>query len=490
MSIDPLVQIVHSLQQAEWSKRNEEAFDALFGSPEGRYPRAAKNSVTLRAPEMNPDSGVPFAAYIHPSNPSKGAYGGFSFVIFPVADAPCLVGLLVGTQGLSPDEVILGRPGHARKAQAICAWLNQEFAHGEQIAWAKQDPTRTDINVPENLQRQWSAYKSVFDRYGRVMYALFKPGTDDKTTREAVTALLDLCFEERRFAVNANHRDDSERIRARWFSCLMPVATRTEVRRLLAARRFVILQGPPGTGKTTMALELLSDDYGGVGRSIQFHPNTTYETFVGGLAPEEATTQLGLHFRPRPGFLMRSARDARQNESKPYLLHIDEINRADLAKILGEAIYLLEAKSPQKREIELSNDYGPPFHDRLQLPENLHIIGTMNSADRSIAIVDVAVRRRFAFVSLWPQMDVVEQYGCELMRDAFRRIVSVFIEHASEDAFPLVPGHSYFLESDETAAKESLRINLAPLLEEYLAQGYVSGFAEHIRTYLQWLKSL
>ena len=148
MSIDPLVQIVHSLQQAEWSKRNEEAFEALFGSPEGRYPKAAKSSVTLRAPEMSADSGVPFAAYIHPSNPSKGAYGGFSFVIFPVADAPCLVGLLVGTQGLSPDEAILGRPGHARKAQAICAWLNQEFAHGEQIAWAKQDPTRTDINVP------------------------------------------------------------------------------------------------------------------------------------------------------------------------------------------------------------------------------------------------------------------------------------------------------------------------------------------------------
>ncbi|MFZ0315256.1 MAG: AAA family ATPase, partial [Candidatus Korobacteraceae bacterium] len=155
---------------------------------------------------------------------------------------------------------------------------------------------------------------------------------DDRITREAITALLDLCFEERRFPVNANQRDDSERIRAKWFGCLMPVATRTEVRRLLAARRFVILQGPPGTGKTTMALELLSDDYGGVGRSIQFHPNTTYETFVGGLAPEEATTQLGLHFRPRPGFLMRSARDARQNESKPYLLHVDEINRADLAK--------------------------------------------------------------------------------------------------------------------------------------------------------------
>jgi 5-methylcytosine-specific restriction protein B len=114
----------------------------------------------------------------------------------------------------------------------------------------------------------------------------------------------------------------------------------------------------------------------------------------------------------------------------------------------------------------------------------------MNSADRSIAIVDVAVRRRFAFISLWPQMSVVEEYGCELMRDAFRRIVSIFIEHAGEDAFSLVPGHSYFLESNEGAAKESLRVNLGPLLEEYLAQGYVTGFAEQIRTYLQWLQSL
>ena len=301
MSIDPLVQIVHSLQQAEWSKRNEDAFEALFGSPEGRYPRAAKSSVTLRAPEMSADSGVPFAAYIHPSNPSKGAYGGLSFVIFPVADAPCLVGLLVGTQGLSPDEAILGRPGHARKAQAICAWLNQEFAHGEQIAWAKQDPTRTDINVPENLQREWSAYKSVFDRYGRVMYALFKPAADDKITRDAITALLDLCFEERRFPVNANQRDDSDRIRAKWFSCLMPVATRAEVRKLLAARRFVILQGPPGTGKTTMALELLSEDYGGIGAKHPVSPEHNLRNFCGRTSSRGGVDAAGPSFPAQTG---------------------------------------------------------------------------------------------------------------------------------------------------------------------------------------------
>jgi 5-methylcytosine-specific restriction protein B len=490
MSLNPLVELIHSAGSQEWNKRNVEAFNALFGSPDGRYPKAAEKSVVLRAPEISQDSGVPFAAYIHPANPTKGAYGGLSFVVFPVPEAPCLVGLVVGTQGLAPDEAILGRPGHARKAQAICGWLNKEFGRGQLIAWAKQDPTRTDLNAPEDLQKQWSTYKPVFDRYGSVLYAVFKPTSDSQLTRSAVAALLDLTFEERGFEVNSNCCNDRDEIKTRWFGYLMPVVTRDEVRKLLESRRYVILQGPPGTGKTMMALDLLAEEYRGHGRTVQFHPNTTYENFVGGLAPEESPTQLGLQFRPKRGFLMQSAQHAKNDHAKPFLLHIDEINRADLAKTLGEAIFLLEAKSSQKREIDLPYDFGAPFHSKLEIPANLHVLGTMNSADRSIAIVDVAVRRRFAFVSLWPQMAVVEKLGCKLMQDAFTRIVSIFVEHAGEDAFALVPGHSYFLETDEGVARSSLKVHLAPLLEEYLAQGYVSGFAEPIRAYLQWLQSL
>ena len=82
--------------------------------------------------------GRALAAYIHPSNADSGAYGGMSFVIFPAEDAPCLVAMVIGTQGLAPDETILGRPGHARKMQAVCSWLNHEFGHGEQVAWAKK----------------------------------------------------------------------------------------------------------------------------------------------------------------------------------------------------------------------------------------------------------------------------------------------------------------------------------------------------------------
>jgi 5-methylcytosine-specific restriction enzyme B len=488
MSLDALVRIIHN-ESEDWTGANKAAFETLFGAPNGRYPKAAEKTMTVRAPSMSPDTGVPFAAYIHPANPKSGPYGGMSFVIFPVQDGPCLVGLVVGTQGLVPDEVVLGRPGHARKVHAICGWLNREFGRGTQIAWAKQDPTRTDTTVPDDLCKKWPEYKSVFDRYGKEMYALFRPDSNEDATKAAVTALLDLVFGERGLRPMKESLADSDRIRSKWFDHLMPVVEPARVKEILDERRFVILQGPPGTGKTKMATDLLANEYGGNGRTIQFHANTTYEAFVGGLAPVPTEGALGLQFAPMAGFLMNAAVDA-MKDSRPFLLHIDEINRADLSKILGEAIFLFEPNVSRERTVQLQYDFGEPIHQVLRLPTNLHILGTMNSADRSIAIVDVAVRRRFGFLSLWPQMNVVVGHGCDLMQTAFRDLVSIFVEHASEDAFNLVPGHSYFLESDDTKARVNLKINLAPLLEEYLAQGYVGGFAEPVRNYLQWIRSL
>jgi 5-methylcytosine-specific restriction protein B len=239
-----------------------------------------------------------------------------------------------------------------------------------------------------------------------------------------------------------------------------------------------------------MALVILQDVYRGRGFSIQFHPNTTYENFVGGLAPLQTSESLGLRFAPLAGSLMEAAGQAGVNANQPFLLHIDEINRADLSKVLGEAVFLLEAGEARPRSLRLPYDFGPPFGRRLELPPNLHILGTMNSADRSIAIVDVAVRRRFAFVKLWPQLRVVQEHGCPFMEKAFVDLTSIFVEHASRDAFDLLPGHSYFLESEEAAARRRLQVTLVPLLEEYLAQGFVAGFSEPIRSYLQWIESL
>ena len=451
--------------------------------------------MALRAPDMKGnEKGIPYAAYIDPSNADAGSYGGMSFVIFPVEGSPCMIGMVIGTQGLAPDERILGRPGHARKMQAICTGLNHRFGCGEQVAWAKQDPTRVDISVPETIQRVWSSYERAFEKYGKVLYAIFRPSGDRAGTVAALAAMLDVMFEERGYVALKEFQANAAEVKDSWFSFLMPLTSQDDVVQLLKTRRFVIIQGPPGTGKTRMARQLLAGEYGGAGQTIQFHPNTTYETFVGGLAPlEESSNEsgsLGFRFAPKPGFLIEAAVQAVQNPNRNYLLHIDEINRADLGKVLGEAIYLFEPDPESPREISLAYDFGPPFLRRLKIPNNLHVLGTMNSADRSIAILDVAVRRRFAFLSLWPSLKVVEEHACEFSQNAFRDLTSIFIEHAPDEALALVPGHSYFLAADEKSARRNLKTSLLPLLSEYLAQGYVSGFAESIRAYVQWLESL
>ncbi len=488
--MNKLINLIHNKGMENWSERSKNAFEELFGSDGGRYPEKARNTVTLRAPTFKPGQGVAYASLIHPSNPDSGAYGGMSLVVFPVPDAPCLIAMCVGTQGLSPDEEVLARPGHGRKVSAICNWLNKKHGKGSLMAWAKQDPVRVDLDVPGNIKRLFPEYSSVFDRYGKVLYGIFAPDSDNAATADALKAFLDLMFEERGIYPLKAALEESEQIRSGYFAHMMPNVNEEKVVELLKEERFVILQGPPGTGKTRMALRILEKAYRGNGFSIQFHPNTTYENFVGGLAPVITDGAIGFNFAPQVGHLMKAAKEARQKPDQPFLLHIDEINRADLSKVLGEAIFLLEARADEQRKLELPYDFGDPFNNKLQLPDNLYILGTMNSADRSIAIVDIAVRRRFAFVKLWPQMKVVQENAGELMKKAFMDLLSIFVEYAGEDALALVPGHSYFLQKDDAKAPGQLKVNLAPLLEEYLAQGYVAGFAEPVRAYLQWIESL
>ena len=489
MLIDALVTFANKPYASDWPDEASKCFEDLWAGEKPRYPVKTGKAVAIRAPK-GLENGVPFAALIHPNSAASGAYGGMSFVLFPVKDAPSLIALVVGTQGLSPDEEILGRPGHARKAQAICRWLSNRSRDKPALAWSKADPTRVDQTVPNTVTMSLDRYSSVFDRYGKVIYAFFQINDDKALTRAALVALLDMVFDERGIAPLASSKGEFEELRGEWMSHLLPSVSEGDVVSVLQNRRHVILAGPPGTGKTRMALSLLRGHFGGNGLTVQFHPNTTYENLVGGLAPQLTSSALGLSFVPRAGYLLRATEMAAKDTSRPYVLHIDEINRADLSKILGEAIFALEPDDDVARSVELAYDFAEIGGRTLSLPANLHLLGTMNTADKSIAPIDLAVRRRFAFVNMWPQFSVIKETACPIMIDAFERLQTIFVEHASDEAFDLMPGHSYFLERDEAVAAERLRTTVGALLREYLSQGYVAGFAPDIRAYLQWLESM
>ena len=169
----------------------------------------------------------------------------------------------------------------------------------------------------------------------------------------------------------------------------------------LKDRRQVIFQGPPGTGKTYVAKRIAEwcGEQGGGYEIVQFHPSYSYEDFVEGYRPTISDGgQAGFILRKGP--LRRIAERAEANRHATFILVIDEINRGSVAKVLGELYFLLEYRG---EEVGLQYS-GEPF----SLPENLWFIGTMNTTDRSIALVDAALRRRFYFFGFFPDEPPVE----------------------------------------------------------------------------------
>jgi hypothetical protein len=186
----------------------------------------------------------------------------------------------------------------------------------------------------------------------------------------------------------------SESLSARVY---MPVAWLQNVLDLLSEKRQLIFYGPPGTGKTYVA-QAIADHVvqsGGEAEVVQFHPSYSYEDFFEGYRPVTLDGAGALGFELRPGPLRRLALEAESNPSLPYLLIVDEINRGNVAKVFGELYFLLEY-----RDRGISLQYSP--EEQFRLPRNLFVIGTMNTADRSIALVDTALRRRFYFVPFVP----------------------------------------------------------------------------------------
>lgn len=308
-------------------------------------------SVTKHASSMKPGDRVIFWF----SGPTAGIYGS---------------GLLMDEPGDDDPDPITG--SHT----SVPVWVNINHAHAPLLKVdLVSDPKLGDltvIKVPNGTnfkatQANWDAYISHIGT--RPLSTPAPPAPEATMTLDALADALYL--------------SDS--------SALQTIVD------LLHDRPQAIFYGPPGTGKTFIARKLaehLSGAEGGT-KLVQFHPSYAYEDFVEGWRPTPDGT-----FELKPGALKGFAEQARNNPGQRYVLVIDEINRANLSKVLGELFFLLEY-----RDDTVTLQYSDT---EFSLPENLWVIGTMNTADRSIAMVDAALRRRFHFHPFFPGEPPIE----------------------------------------------------------------------------------
>ena len=246
---------------------------------------------------------------------------------------------------------------------------------------------------------------------------------------------------------------------------------------LLKDKKQVIFYGPPGTGKTYVAKALarhLADDDANRVTLVQFHPSYAYEDFVQGYRPTLDDGQLGYELKDGP--LLQAAAAARRDyeaaeqlgdEPPMHFLVIDEINRGNLGKVFGELYYLLEYRDDGIR-LQYSD---MPF----SLPGNLYVIGTMNTADRSIALVDLALRRRFYFVEFHPDEPPVKGMLARFLdREclADMKWVATFVDEANKelDDHEAAIGPSHFMKDnlDEDMAGRIWKHAIRPYVEERL----------------------
>ncbi len=270
------------------------------------------------------------------------------------------------------------------------------------------------------------------------------------------------------------------------------------IQTILERKGQVILYGPPGTGKTYWAeytarelaaranfnrtFEQLTDEqkalvlgtgdqHRGIMRMCSFHPAYGYEDFLEGFRPEPINGQM--QFILRDGIFKKLCNDAETQPDHKFYLIIDEINRGDIPRIFGEWLTVLE-KDKRGKAILLPLT-GRPF----RVPSNIYIIGTMNTADRSIALLDTALRRRFGFIELMPDISILgDTMVAEIPLGPWLKALNERIcEYVGRDARNLQIGHSYLLEKGRPAGDfatfaKILQEDILPLLEEYCYENY------------------
>ncbi|WP_155890874.1 AAA family ATPase [Desulfuromonas sp. TF] len=266
--------------------------------------------------------------------------------------------------------------------------------------------------------------------------------------------------------------------------CFLPKLALEAVLSRLSEKKNLILQGPPGTGKTWLAKRL---GYALLGskdrkiirsrlRTVQFHPSLSYEDFIRGWRPQN-----GGGLKLVDGVFLEAVQASASEPDLPFVFIIEEINRGNPAQVFGEMLTLLE-DGKRKSEEALELAYPRGMDERIHIPPNLHVIGTMNIADRSLALVDLALRRRFAFITLEPQLGESWSQWCQTQGGLDLDAISLIQERMTElnkeieNDRTLGPqfrvGHSFVtplrnISKPRTWFRQVVETEIAPLLEEY-----------------------
>ncbi|MFG3492273.1 DUF4357 domain-containing protein [Streptomyces sp. NPDC047972] len=363
-----------------------------------------------------------------------------------IGDGRLHVGRITG------EAVQTSSPGGLSNLRRTVGWLPQSHAYEE---------------LPEEVQQKLSVQHDVVDLTGVLDTLDGLTGHAERTNPAATDDAGEYPAVERPAQRELSLPDVTEALASDLL--VHDRAWLEEMRELLLDERQLVLYGPPGTGKTYLAMKLA--EYFGGGpeqvKIVQFHPSYAYEDFFEGFRPVEDPETREVAFRLTAGPLRELADLASRegNRHIPHFLIIDEINRANLAKVFGELYFLLEYRTRSVRLTYSGDDFA--------LPPNLFVIGTMNTADRSIALVDAAMRRRFAFVELSPRAEPTAGLLARWLKREGRdpepaRLLDALNALINDADFAIGP--SYLMKPGvyrEGGLERTWRTKILPLLEEH-----------------------
>lgn len=283
--------------------------------------------------------------------------------------------------------------------------------------------------------------------------------------------LFDLSIEDK---VDVNKKDILEYTEANFLTEVYIDSNQyNHIVNLLERKKNIVLQGAPGVGKSFMAKRLAYSIMGVADKDrvevVQFHQSYSYEDFIMGYRPAEEG-----FFERRNGSFYNFCKKAEQDKENKYFFIIDEINRGNLSKIFGELFLLIEADKRDNVYVQLLYS-----DEKFSIPSNIYLIGTMNTADRSLAMMDYALRRRFSFVNIEPSFDNdgFIKYQTNLDNQLFNKTIDMIkllnkdIESDESLGKGFKIGHSYFCnlnpEIVEDYLEDIIEYEIIPLIEEY-----------------------